>query len=233
MVAVTNNAIIATAIINMWQDDARGIARHYHRIVDRHGPRLLLGVGLGHRDPRHLHETVRPNSRLRRCAPGRQRARRGDRDRRPGKADTDVGRGEDAGRTSVSHCPRAHSVCASNAGRRRLPGSRAQGRTDRGCRSSTKYGPARGAESLPRPAQLHRQPATARIHRRRHRRIGQRRTHRRPGRPRLPQTINAQLDEHLAAGADHVGIQIVAEDPTTSPVQALRVLAEHRHTSGS
>lgn len=62
MVAVTNNAIIATAIINMWQDDARGIARHYHRIVDRHGPRLLLGVGLGHPETRDTY--TRPFDRI-------------------------------------------------------------------------------------------------------------------------------------------------------------------------
>lgn len=48
MLAATGTTVVASAIINMWQDDAAGLARHYHRIVDRHGPRLLLGVGLGH-----------------------------------------------------------------------------------------------------------------------------------------------------------------------------------------
>jgi probable F420-dependent oxidoreductase len=56
MVAATKNAIIATAIINMWQDDPRSIAHHYHRIVDRHGPRLLLGIGLGHPETRDTYE---------------------------------------------------------------------------------------------------------------------------------------------------------------------------------
>jgi probable F420-dependent oxidoreductase len=43
-----------------------------------------------------------------------------------------------------------------------------------------------------------------------------------------PETIFTQIDEHLSAGANHIGIQILAEDPTASPVQAFRELAEHR-----
>ena len=56
MIAATRHAIVASAIINMWQDDTRSIARHYHRIVDRYGPRLLLGVGLGHPETRDAYE---------------------------------------------------------------------------------------------------------------------------------------------------------------------------------
>jgi probable F420-dependent oxidoreductase len=56
MIAATRHAIIASAIINMWQDDARSIAHHYHRIVDRYGPRLLLGIGLGHPEKRDAYE---------------------------------------------------------------------------------------------------------------------------------------------------------------------------------
>ena len=44
-----------------------------------------------------------------------------------------------------------------------------------------------------------------------------------------PEMINARVDDHLTAGADHLGIQVLTEDPTASPVQAFRVLAEHRH----
>ena len=40
----------------MWQDDAHSIAHHYHRITDRHGPRLLLGIGLGHPESRGSYE---------------------------------------------------------------------------------------------------------------------------------------------------------------------------------
>ncbi|MGB3481481.1 MAG: hypothetical protein WBB07_04585 [Mycobacterium sp.] len=43
-----------------------------------------------------------------------------------------------------------------------------------------------------------------------------------------PETIYAQINEHLTAGANHIGIQIFAEDPTASPVQAFRASAEHR-----
>ncbi|MFG1637387.1 LLM class oxidoreductase [Pseudonocardia alni] len=44
-----------------------------------------------------------------------------------------------------------------------------------------------------------------------------------------PEMIDARVDDHLTAGADHLGIQVLTEDPTASPVQAFRVLAEHRH----
>ncbi|MGV9796734.1 hypothetical protein ACWDTP_01600 [Mycobacterium sp. NPDC003449] len=62
MIAATRHAIIASAIINMWQDDARSIAHHYHRIVDRYGPRLLLGIGLGHPESRGAYD--RPYERM-------------------------------------------------------------------------------------------------------------------------------------------------------------------------
>lgn len=56
MIAATENAIIASAIVNMWQDDARSIAHHYHRIVECYGPRLLLGIGLGHPESRDTYD---------------------------------------------------------------------------------------------------------------------------------------------------------------------------------
>lgn len=43
-----------------------------------------------------------------------------------------------------------------------------------------------------------------------------------------PETTYAQINDHFTAGANHIGIQIFAEDPTASPVQAFRELAEHR-----
>ena len=45
---------------------------------------------------------------------------------------------------------------------------------------------------------------------------------------RSPEAIYTQRDGHLSAGANHVGIQVIAEDPIASPVQAFRTLAEHR-----
>jgi probable F420-dependent oxidoreductase len=39
---------VATAIVNMWTNDAATIAQSYERIDARHPGRLLLGVGIGH-----------------------------------------------------------------------------------------------------------------------------------------------------------------------------------------
>jgi probable F420-dependent oxidoreductase len=44
----TTTITVATGIVNMWPNDAAAIARSYHRIRERHGDRLLLGVGVGH-----------------------------------------------------------------------------------------------------------------------------------------------------------------------------------------
>jgi len=40
--------VVATGIVNMWTDDATSIASAYHRIVHKHPGRFLLGVGVGH-----------------------------------------------------------------------------------------------------------------------------------------------------------------------------------------
>lgn len=40
--------IVATAIINLWTNDAATIARSYHRIAVKHPDRFLLGIGIGH-----------------------------------------------------------------------------------------------------------------------------------------------------------------------------------------
>jgi probable F420-dependent oxidoreductase len=39
---------VATAIVNMWTNDAAEIARSYQRIAAKHPDRFLLGVGVGH-----------------------------------------------------------------------------------------------------------------------------------------------------------------------------------------
>jgi probable F420-dependent oxidoreductase len=41
---------VATGIVNMWQDDARGVAASFARIEARQPGRFLLGVGAGHRE---------------------------------------------------------------------------------------------------------------------------------------------------------------------------------------
>lgn len=44
----TSTVTVASAIINMWNDPAERIGAAYRRIAARHGDRLLLGLGLGH-----------------------------------------------------------------------------------------------------------------------------------------------------------------------------------------
>jgi probable F420-dependent oxidoreductase len=44
----TETVTVATAIVNMWTNDATAIARSYRRIATRHPDRFLLGVGVGH-----------------------------------------------------------------------------------------------------------------------------------------------------------------------------------------
>jgi probable F420-dependent oxidoreductase len=44
----TTTLTVATGIVNMWPNDATAIARSFHRIRERHGDRVLLGVGVGH-----------------------------------------------------------------------------------------------------------------------------------------------------------------------------------------
>ena len=44
----TASITVATAIVNMWSNDADVVADAYHRIAARHRERFLLGVGIGH-----------------------------------------------------------------------------------------------------------------------------------------------------------------------------------------
>ncbi|MEV0071301.1 MULTISPECIES: LLM class F420-dependent oxidoreductase [unclassified Amycolatopsis] len=44
----TDRITVATAIVNMWTNDAGRIAAAYHRLTERHGERFVLGVGVGH-----------------------------------------------------------------------------------------------------------------------------------------------------------------------------------------
>lgn len=44
----TASITVATAIVNMWTNDADVVADAYHRIAARHPGRFLLGVGIGH-----------------------------------------------------------------------------------------------------------------------------------------------------------------------------------------
>lgn len=46
----TTTIIVATGIVNIWQADAASVARAFHRIEDAHPGRLILGIGSGHRE---------------------------------------------------------------------------------------------------------------------------------------------------------------------------------------
>jgi probable F420-dependent oxidoreductase len=44
----TERITVATGIVNIWKDDPAPIAAAYHRIAAKHPDRFLLGVGIGH-----------------------------------------------------------------------------------------------------------------------------------------------------------------------------------------
>jgi probable F420-dependent oxidoreductase len=46
----TSTLTVGTSIVNIWKDDARGVARSFARLEDRHPGRFVLGVGAGHRE---------------------------------------------------------------------------------------------------------------------------------------------------------------------------------------
>jgi probable F420-dependent oxidoreductase len=46
----TGHIAAATGIVNVWKDDAATIGADYHRITSRHPGRFLLGLGIGHRE---------------------------------------------------------------------------------------------------------------------------------------------------------------------------------------
>ncbi|MEV7092484.1 LLM class F420-dependent oxidoreductase [Amycolatopsis sp. NPDC051045] len=48
VLAATERITVATAIVNMWVDEPETLAGSYHRLAQRYGKRLLLGIGVGH-----------------------------------------------------------------------------------------------------------------------------------------------------------------------------------------
>lgn len=229
MIAATETAMIATAIINMWNDDPRSIARHYHRIVDRHGPRLLLGVGLGHPESRDTY--ARPYERMANYVDALLHGGV------PAEAIVIAALGKKtltlAGETTLGAHPYL-TVPDHTRHARELLGSTAflapehkvvlcQDRDQaRKIGRSLVDNPYLGLRNYTDNLLRH-GFAQADIDR--------------PGSDRLidalvahgsPEAIYAEIDQHLSAGADHVGIQVLSEDPTASPVENFRTLAEHR-----
>lgn len=229
MIAATRQAIIASVIINMWQDDARGIAHHYHRIVDRYGPRLLLGIGLGHPEKRDAYE--RPYERMVHYVDALLEGKV------PAEAIVIGALGTNtltlAGEKTLgahpyltvpAHTRYARETLGSRAflapehkmvltqdhEQARAIGRRAVQNPYLGLRNYTnnltRHGfteadvDGSGSDALIDGLVAH----------------------------GSPEGIYTQINGHLTAGANHVGIQVFAEDPAASPVQAFRALAEHR-----
>ncbi|GAA3577439.1 LLM class F420-dependent oxidoreductase [Amycolatopsis ultiminotia] len=46
----TTELVVATSVVNVWTAEANAVAASYHRIVARYPDRFLLGVGIGHRE---------------------------------------------------------------------------------------------------------------------------------------------------------------------------------------
>ncbi len=46
----TQRVVVATGIVNMWREDPEVVAASHHRLAGRHPGRFLLGVGIGHRE---------------------------------------------------------------------------------------------------------------------------------------------------------------------------------------
>jgi probable F420-dependent oxidoreductase len=50
LIAATSSLTVATGIVNIWKDDAKTVAASYRRIAATHPGRFLLGIGAGHRE---------------------------------------------------------------------------------------------------------------------------------------------------------------------------------------
>jgi probable F420-dependent oxidoreductase len=58
LLAATNELVIATGIVNIWQSDAHQVAASFARIEASHPGRFLLGIGAGH--PEAVEQYARP-----------------------------------------------------------------------------------------------------------------------------------------------------------------------------
>lgn len=231
MIAATRHAIIASAIINMWQDDARNVAHHYHRIVDRHGPRLLLGVGLGHPEQGGAYE--KPYERMVHYVDALL----------AGKVPADAivigALGTNtltlAGEKTLGAHPYL-TVPAHTRYAREILGSSAflapehkvvlteDSEKARAIGRSAVEHPYLGLRNYTRNLVRHGFSQTDIAGSGSDALIDALVAH------GSPEAIYTEINGHLAAGANHVGIQIFAEDPSASPVPAFRLLAQHRPT---
>jgi len=229
MLAATRTVVIATAIVNMWNDDADSLARHYHRIVDRHGPRLLLGVGLGHPEKRPSYQA--PLQRITDYVDVLLRERVPADDVVIGALGTrtlDL-----AGRRTLGAHPYL-TVPAHTKHARNVMGTKAFLAPEL---KVVLTDDADQARSIGRPAVQHPYLGLRNYTDNLQRHGFTEDDVSGAGSDRLvdalvahgsPETIYRRLDEHLAAGANHVGIQVLTGEHDASPMPAFRALAAHR-----
>jgi probable F420-dependent oxidoreductase len=62
LLRATGRIAVATGIVNMWKDDAATVAASYHRLENEHPGRFLLGVGIGH--PEAVRQYRRPYDKI-------------------------------------------------------------------------------------------------------------------------------------------------------------------------
>lgn len=229
MIAATRHAIVASAIINMWQHDARRIAYHYHRIVDRYGPRLLLGVGLGHPESRDAYE--KPYERMVHYVDALLAGGV------PTEAIVIGALGTNTLKLGGERTLGAHpylTVPAHTRYAREVLGSNAFLAPERKVVLTEDDDEARkiGRPAVQNPY-LDLRNYTNNLMRHGFTEADVDGS----GSDALidalvahgsPETIYTQINSHLTSGANHIGIQVFTEDPTASPVQAVRSLAEHR-----
>jgi probable F420-dependent oxidoreductase len=58
----TDHIAVATGILNVWKDDAAVVGPAYHRVADKHPGRFLLGLGIGH--PEATQDYQKPYAKL-------------------------------------------------------------------------------------------------------------------------------------------------------------------------
>jgi probable F420-dependent oxidoreductase len=62
LLGATTSITVATGIVNMWSDHAPTVAKSYGEIVDKHPDRFLLGVGIGH--PEAIQQYQKPYGKI-------------------------------------------------------------------------------------------------------------------------------------------------------------------------
>lgn len=68
LLGATTNAIVATGILNLWMHDAEETASRYHELTQAHGDRFLVGIGVSHQpliDPAEAGRYRQPLARTR------------------------------------------------------------------------------------------------------------------------------------------------------------------------